>query len=79
MSQPIDRLKAELLELASSERAELAHLLIASLEDEPVDDPSEVQSAWAEEIERRLAEYRAGAVQSIPSSEVFAEARAMLR
>ena len=79
MSQPIDRLKAELLELASSERAELAHLLIASLEDEPVDDPSEVQSAWAEEIERRLAEYRAGAVQSIPSSEVFAEARTMLR
>ena len=79
MSLPIDRLTAEVLELSSSERAELAHRLIASLEGEPEEDPSEVESAWAEEIERRLAEYRAGAVKPIPSSEVFSEARALLR
>jgi putative addiction module component (TIGR02574 family) len=79
MSLPIDRLTSEILELPSSRRAELAHLIIASLEEEPDEDPSEVESAWTEEIERRLAEYRTGAVKPIPSSEVFAEARAMLR
>lgn len=78
MSQPIDRLEAEALELPLHERARLAHSLIASLDAEPEEDPAEVELAWAEEIERRLAEYRSGAVRPIPASEVFAEARARL-
>jgi putative addiction module component (TIGR02574 family) len=79
MSQPIDRLQAEALELPSPERARLAHLLIASLDAEEDEDPAYVERAWAEEIERRLAEYRAGTVQPIPAKDVFAEARAQLR
>lgn len=46
---------------------------------EPDEDPVEVEAAWAEEIQRRLDEYRAGTVRTIPASEVFAEARARLR
>jgi len=79
MSQPIDRLQSEVLELPSRERARLAHLLIASLDAEEDEDPAEVERAWAEEIERRLAEYRGGGVKPIPAADVFAEARAQLR
>ncbi|HYW09463.1 MAG TPA: addiction module protein [Longimicrobium sp.] len=75
MSQPLDRLEAELLALSSNERAHLAHRLIASLDAEPEDDAPEIESAWAAEIERRLAEYRAGEVTPIPAAQVFAEAR----
>ena len=79
MSLPIDQLKSEALELSSSERAELAHLLIASLDEEALEDPAEVERAWGEEIERRLVEYHSGTVQPIPAADVFAEARARLR
>ncbi len=56
-----------------------AQRLIASLDEDADEDPSEVEQAWEEEIQRRLAEYRAGMVQPIPAAEVFAEARARLR
>lgn len=79
MSQPIDRLQAEALELPSRERARLAHLLIASLDAEEDEDPAEVERAWSEEIERRLAEYHGRGVKPIPAADVFAEARAQLR
>ena len=80
MSSPLERLEVEAMELTSRERAALAHRLIASLdEDEDEDeDPAEVEAAWEEEIRHRLEEYRAGKVQPIPASEVFAEARARL-
>lgn len=77
MSHPIDRLHAEALELPSRERARLAHLLVASLDAEENEAPADVERAWSEEIERRLAEYRAGTVQPIPAEDVFA-ARARL-
>ena len=38
-----------------------------------------IERAWEAEIQRRLDEYRRGEVQTIPSSEVFAKARALLR
>jgi putative addiction module component (TIGR02574 family) len=79
MSLPLDRLEAEALELPARERARLAHRLIASLDEDAEEDPTEVERAWEEEIQRRLEEYQAGAVQTIPASEVFAEARARLR
>jgi len=76
MSRPLEHLKAELLQRSSEERADLAHLLIASLDDDPEEDLAEVEKAWEEEIAKRLEEYRSGRVQAIPASEVFAEARA---
>lgn len=78
MSLPLERLEAEALELSTSERAALAHRLIASL-DEGADDPTEVELAWEQEIQRRLDEYRRGEVQTISSADVFAKARALLR
>jgi putative addiction module component (TIGR02574 family) len=79
MSQPLERLETEALELPVRERAALAHRLIASLDEGPDDDPTEVELAWEEEISRRLAAYRSGEVQTISSDDVFEKARALLR
>lgn len=79
MSRPLEKLESEALELPVRERAALAHRLIASLDEGPEDDPTEVELAWEEEIRKRLAAYRSDEVQTIPSDEVFAKARALLR
>jgi putative addiction module component (TIGR02574 family) len=79
MSRPLESLEAEVLELSSSERAALAHRLIVSLDDGPDDDPTEVELAWETEIQRRLDAYRRGEVKTVPSSEVFEKARALLK
>jgi putative addiction module component (TIGR02574 family) len=76
MSRRLERLEAEALELSTTERAALAHRLIASLDDGGEDDTTEVELAWEAEIQRRLDEYRRGEVRTIPSEEVFAKARA---
>jgi putative addiction module component (TIGR02574 family) len=75
MSRTLERLETEALELPVRERAALAHRLIASLDDDPI----EVELAWGEEISRRLAAYRSGEVQTISSDDVFEKARALLR
>ena len=54
-------------ELPEGDRARLAGLLIESLEGDP--DP-DVESAWASEIERRVADLDAGTVKTIPWEEV---------
>jgi putative addiction module component (TIGR02574 family) len=55
--------------LAPEDRAELAGLLLESIEGEPDEG---VEEAWAAEIERRMADYREGRVKTIPWSEVRA-------
>lgn len=42
------------LALAPEERADLVAELLASLEEEPEEDPAEVERAWAAEIGRRI-------------------------
>ncbi|MFL5539472.1 MAG: addiction module protein [Longimicrobiaceae bacterium] len=79
MSRPLEKLEAEALELSVRERAALAHRLIASLDEGPEDDPTEVELAWEEEIRSRLAAYRSGEVQTIPSGDVFTKAHGLLR
>jgi len=69
MARAVRELYAEASELNPSERAELAGLLLESI-DEPIDEG--IEEAWAVEIERRMAEYRAGRVKTIPWSEVRA-------
>jgi putative addiction module component (TIGR02574 family) len=69
MSRPVQELYEEASELPVQDRAELAGLLLESI-DEPSDEG--VEDAWALEIERRMAEYRAGHVKTIPWSEVRA-------
>jgi putative addiction module component (TIGR02574 family) len=78
MSRPLEKVRAEVLQLSREDRAELAGSLIASLEDEEDSDPAAVEQAWADEIRRRLADYDAGRTKAIPADEVFAEARRFL-
>jgi putative addiction module component (TIGR02574 family) len=63
MSRPFIDLWKEVSELSERNRADLAGLLIESLEGEP---DADVEAAWATEIERRVAELEAGTVGSVP-------------
>ena len=67
MSRTFTDVWKEASELSEKDRADLAGLLIESLEGAP--DP-EVEAAWALEIEKRVAELDAGAVKSIPWEQV---------
>jgi len=58
--------------LAPEDRERLVDQLLESL-NEPA--AAELNAAWETEIERRLAEYAWGTVQSIDAAEVFAKAR----
>jgi putative addiction module component (TIGR02574 family) len=67
MSTPVRELFKQASKLNEHDRATLAGLLLESLEHE-VDE--NVESAWQEEIERRLAELDADSVQLVPWDEV---------
>jgi len=67
MSRTFTDLWKEASELSEKDRADLAGLLIESLEGEPDED---IVAAWAAEIERRVAELDAGTVRSIPWEQV---------
>ncbi|KQW66249.1 addiction module protein [Methylibium sp. Root1272] len=58
--------------LPAEERSRLVDLLIESLHDSPM---AEVEAAWAKEIERCVAAYERGEVQTYAAEDVFAEAR----
>lgn len=74
MQTSFEIVESEALKLNVTERAKLAEHLIASL-----DEDSEIEEAWAAEVERRIAEIEAGAVQLISAAEAIASARATLK
>jgi putative ABC transport system substrate-binding protein len=74
MDTELEKLEAEALKLAPGERAALAQRLLASLEED-----TEIEEAWAQEVERRIAEVESGAVQLIPIEEALARVRAALK
>ena len=65
-SRALEKVRTEALNLPESERAELAHNLVASL-DGP-SDPS-VEQAWDAEIARRIAEIDSGTANLIDREE----------
>ena len=65
----------QLLALPSPDRARLAELLLASLENI---DP-DADYLWDQEIDRRSAELASGRVVGIPAADVFAEVERRLR
>lgn len=76
MSSPtLGKVRSEALNLSESERAELAHNLVASL-----DGPSEpdAEKAWDTEILRRLAEIDAGTADLIDREEFRHRMRARM-
>lgn len=75
MSRPLEKIESEVLHLSVAERARLAKLLIASLDDEPLEDPVEVEKAWGQEIYQRLEQIRSGKVELLPAEEVIEELR----
>ncbi len=76
MARELKDIAAEALELPLTARAELASQLLDSLEDI---SEEESDALWAEEGERRYAEYKAGRIESVPAEEVFARLRSRQR
>lgn len=62
------------MELGKASRARLAKKLLVS-----VDEEDEIESAWAEEVERRVREIDAGEVELIPGDQVMDEIRSLLK
>ncbi len=71
-STSFDEILRAALELPPNARAMLAGCLLESLE-EP--EQTEIDAAWAEEIERRIREIDEGRVKLIPGEEVLARLR----
>ena len=71
-----EELTTRAMALPTESRAELAELLIQSLEEQ---DPRAIKSAWLAEICRRDHEIRAGASATKPAALVLREAREQLR
>ena len=69
------KLRSEVLRLPESERAELAHELVQSL-DAPVDP--DAADAWDKEILRRLAEIDMGTAKLIDRDELRRRLRARM-
>ena len=70
----VDELSRKALSLPPAERVRLAEELLATVQ--PKD--AEVETAWDEEIKRRIAEIDAGMAKLIPAEEVFAELRRLI-
>ncbi|MCC6133479.1 MAG: addiction module protein [Acidobacteria bacterium] len=72
---PLDELKTAILQQGPEIRAELARLLLDSLESL---SPEENERLWAEEAQRRDAALDRGRLEEIPAGEVLRELRARL-
>jgi len=79
MTSRAQGLLREALSLPIDERASVAAELLASLDDDAVESPVEVEAAWAEEIEKRARRVMAGESQGIAWEDVRARAEAALR
>lgn len=79
MSPRAQELLREVLALPLEERADVAAQLLASLDDAAVEDPAEVEAAWAAEIERRARRVLAGESARTPWDDVRRRAEADLR
>lgn len=74
MAIAFEVLEAEALKLAAAERTRLVEQLLVSL-----DEDSEIENAWAVEIEKRIKAADNGTVQLLPVADVLAQARAALK
>ena len=72
----LQELTGKAMALPAKERAELAELLIQSLEEH---DDAAIKSAWLAEIYRRDQEIRTGAPVTKPADQVLRDARDQLR
>jgi putative addiction module component (TIGR02574 family) len=71
MSASLKQIEEQARELNMEDRAKLAESMLESLRP-PL---SEIEAAWAAEIEKRVAAYDSGEIASYDADEVFAVAR----
>jgi len=70
------QLMAEALKLDPEDRVEVAHQLLASLDEL---SEAEIEALWLAEAERRDLALDRGELKSIPTEEVFANLRSRLK
>ena len=74
MGNQLELLEREALKLSTGERAAFARVLLSSL-----DEDNDIDAAWADEMERRIAQVEAGAVERISVEAAISELRASLQ
>ena len=74
MSSQLEKLQAQALQLPPEERSQLADRLITSLFED-----HEIEAAWAEEVERRIADIESGRSKLVPVAEAIARVRTSLK
>ncbi|MEX2491143.1 MAG: addiction module protein [Nitrospirales bacterium] len=75
MSVSLKQIEEQARALSAEERAKLAESMLESLH-APL---SEIEAAWSEEIEQRVAAFDRGEITSYAAEDVFAEARRISR
>ena len=75
MPPSLKQIEEQARALSPDDRAKLAQSILESLHT-PV---AEIEAAWAAEIEKRVAAFDRGEMQSYPAEDVFAEARRLKR
>lgn len=75
MSATLKQIEDQARALTSEERARLVESLLESLHS-PM---AEIETAWADEIERRVAAFDRGEIPAYPAEDVFAEAHRISR
>ena len=80
MNKRVEAIIAEARKLAPHEQDELVRrLVLARDDDEPADGtPEEIEAAWIEEVERRIASVERGESELIPYEEVISQLRQRL-
>lgn len=76
MASSLKEIEKQARALAAEERAKLAESLLESLQGPPLSD---IENAWAREIEARVAAYDRGETPAYAAEDVFAEARHLSR
>jgi putative addiction module component (TIGR02574 family) len=71
MSASLKQIEDQARALTPEERAKLAESMLESLHS----SLAEIEAAWAEEIEQRVAAFDRGEIPAHPAEDVFAEAR----
>lgn len=72
----LEELEQQARSLSPEERARLADVLLESLRAAPL---AEIESAWDQEIEERVAAYDRGEIEIFSAEDVFAQARRLAK
>ena len=79
MPSTLDALTDQVLQLSPAERSKLLHRIEISLDGEPEHAAEITDTAWDEEIARRVAEMDAGLTEWIPGEEAMRRLYAIAR